>query len=114
MKKSYTLDVLKSAMSETVNTNEVSLFTSLIVWLTPSSSNLIPCEFPAGNPLPETVISRALLAALNKGVIETTVETGVAKVKLQLSAGHVASEEAAKTTKTRLFEEASVRPVLLI
>jgi hypothetical protein len=31
-----------------------------------------------------------------------------------LLAGHVASEEAAKITNTRLFEEASVRPVFLI
>jgi hypothetical protein len=74
----------------------------------------MPWVFPAGKPLPEIVISRALLTTLNEGIRDATVDIGVAKVKLQLLAGHVASEEAAKITNTRLFEEASVRPVFLI
>lgn len=42
-----------------------------------------------------------------------TVETGVAKIKLQLLDGHVASELAARTTNTSC-EEPAVRPVFLI
>ena len=80
----------------------------------PLKLKVIPEEFPVGKPLPATVISRLFVPELKAGVIDVIVEIGVANVNLQLSEGHVASDEAAWITTTSWFGDPTKRPVFRI
>ena len=54
----------------------------------------------AVNPVPAAVICKVFVLESNAGVKEVRVATGETRSMLQLFAGHVASDEAAKTTTT--------------